>query len=110
MTRATQILAGAAMAAFLFTVASVPPTLAEDTAGEKGVVNINTATEKELTLLPGIGKKTAQAIIDYREKEGTFETAKDIIKVKGVGKKTFEKIKDMIVVKGDTTLAPKKKK
>lgn len=108
--RATQILAGAAMAAFLFSVAPVPPALAEDTAEEKGVVNINTATEKELTQLPGIGKKTAQAIIDYREKEGKFETAKDIIKVKGIGEKTYEKIKDMIVVEGETTLAPKKKK
>lgn len=108
--RATRILAGAALAAFLFSVANIPPTLAEDTAEEKGVVNINTATEEELTLLPGIGKKTAQAIIDYREKEGKFESAEDIIKVKGVGKKTFEKIKDMIVVEGETTLAPKGKK
>ena len=98
------------MAFLLISAVPFQPALAEDTTAEKGVVNINTATKKELILLPGIGKKTAQAIIDYREKVGKFEAPEDIIKVKGIGKKTFEKIRDMIVVEGETTLSPKKKK
>ncbi|MGQ3684972.1 MAG: ComEA family DNA-binding protein [Candidatus Loosdrechtia sp.] len=75
-------------------------------AGEKleGKVNINTAAESQIALLPGIGPKLAKDVIAYRENNGNFETAADIIKVKGVGNKKFEKMKDYITVEGDTTI------
>jgi len=41
----------------------------------------------------------AQAIIDWREENGSFETIEDIMKVKGIGAKTFEKNKDRLTVK-----------
>ena len=63
-----------------------------------GPVNINTATKSELSTLPGIGKKTAQRIIDYRENH-PFRRPKDIMKVKGIGKKKYEKLREYIVVK-----------
>jgi len=62
-------------------------------------VNINTATQKELETLPGIGEKTAEKIIDYRDKNGKFTTIKDIMKVKGIGEGKFEKMKEMMSVK-----------
>jgi competence protein ComEA len=61
-------------------------------------IDLNTATAKELEALKGIGHKKALAIIEYRKKH-KFTEIKDIIKVKGVGKKLFEKIKDKIEVK-----------
>ncbi len=62
----------------------------------KGKVNINIAGIKELSELPGIGKKTAQRIIDYRNKSGSFKTYEGLLKVKGIGKKKLEKLKSFI--------------
>lgn len=76
--------------------------------GLKGQVNINTATEKELGLLPGIGKKTAANIIQHRNQNGNFTNMTTLLKVNGIGKKTLAKIKGYIVFKGETTLAKKK--
>jgi len=63
----------------------------------KGIVNINTASKKELMQLQNIGEKTAESIIEYR-KTKSFRRKEDIINVKGIGIKTFEKIKDNIIV------------
>lgn len=73
----------------------------------EGKININTATAKQFALLPGIGKKTAQAIADYRTKNGNFKTVEDLLQVKGIGKKTLEKIKDFMALEGESTLAKK---
>jgi len=63
------------------------------------LININTASAEELTSVKGIGEKTAQAIVEYRQKNGSFNTIEDIKKVKGIGDKKFEAIKDGICVK-----------
>jgi competence protein ComEA len=63
-----------------------------------GPININTATAAELETLPGIGPKTAQTIVEYREANGPFETIEDIMDVPGIGEGTFEKIKGSITV------------
>lgn len=63
------------------------------------MVNINTADAKELMTLPGIGKVRAAAIIEYRQKEGNFETIEDIMKVKGIKTGIFSKINSLICVK-----------
>ncbi len=56
-------------------------------------VNLNSATEKELKTLPGIGKVSAKAIVAEREANGAFTDLKDLSKrVKGVGKKTVKKL------------------
>lgn len=65
-------------------------------AGDK--VNINTANKEALSVLSGIGPVTAERIIEYREKVGSFKSIEEITKVKGIGEKTFLKIKDSIVV------------
>jgi competence protein ComEA len=62
------------------------------------LINVNSATEAELCSLPGIGKKTAQAIIAYRKKHGNFTSKNDLIKVKGIGKSKLEKIKKLIKI------------
>lgn len=62
-------------------------------------VNINTATAKEIaTAVKGIGIKKANAIVDYREKNGPFQTVDEITKVSGVGIKTLQKNIDALTV------------
>lgn len=61
-------------------------------------VNINTATEEELSCLEGIGEKLSQAIIEYRCKHGAFKTIEEICEVSGIGEKKFQKIRDLICV------------
>lgn len=62
-------------------------------------LDINKAGLNEFGELPGIGLKTAQNIIDYREKIGRFNTVEELLKVKGIGKAKLEKIKSFITVK-----------
>ena len=54
-------------------------------------VDVNHADVKELTSLKGVGVKTANNIINYRDAHGCFQTIKDLKKVKGIGQKTLEK-------------------
>ena len=62
------------------------------------MININTASEAELMTLPGIGQSRAKDIINYRVKNGFFESIDDIMKVSGIKEAGFEKIKDLIKV------------
>ena len=61
-------------------------------------ISINKATLNELQKLTGIGKTKAQAIIDYRNKNGSFKTIEELKKVSGIGNSTFEKIKNDITI------------
>ena len=58
-------------------------------------ISINSATLDELTLIPGVGPKTAEKIILYR-KNKKFSLISDILKIKGIGKKKFQKLKKHI--------------
>jgi competence protein ComEA len=62
-------------------------------------VNINKASLEELDALPGIGPTKAQAIIDYRNEHGGFNSIEDIQKVKGIKEGEFSKIQDLIRVR-----------
>ena len=62
-------------------------------------ININTATLEELDTLDGIGKSTAEKIIEYRNKNGKFKTIEDLKNVSGIGESKYEKIKEKITVK-----------
>lgn len=63
-----------------------------------GKININTASQKTLTELEGIGEKTAEKIIQYREAHGDFQSIQEITKISGIGSKKFETIKEDICV------------
>ena len=67
-------------------------------------VNINTATKAELTSLKGIGEKKAQAIIDYRKKNGDFKSVEDLEKVEGIGPGIMKQIRSQVSVTGKTTI------
>jgi competence protein ComEA len=63
-------------------------------------INLNTATKDELVALPGIGPAKAQAILDYRSKNGAFKSIEELKDVKGIGAKRYEKIKGELTVVG----------
>lgn len=63
-------------------------------------INLNTATKDELVALPGIGPAKAQAILDYRNKNGAFKSIEELKDVKGIGAKRYEKIKGELTVVG----------
>ncbi|GAA0859532.1 MULTISPECIES: helix-hairpin-helix domain-containing protein [Clostridium] len=65
---------------------------------EDDKVNINTADVNELNKLNGVGPSKANAIIKYREENGSFKSIEDIKNVSGFGEATFEKIKDSISI------------
>lgn len=76
----------------------VSENAAVQSAQEGGLVNINTATIAELTSVTGIGESRAQAIIDYREKNGGFRSVEEIKKVDGIKDGLFSKIKEYITI------------
>lgn len=65
---------------------------------ETGLVNINTADIGELCALPGIGEGRAKAIIEYREKQGSFQKKEDIMQVSGIGEKMYARMEDYLAV------------
>ena len=64
----------------------------------EGMVNINTADEKELDKLPGIGPAMAKRIVEYRTENGAFQAPEEIKRVKGIGDAKYEKMKDKIAL------------
>jgi competence protein ComEA len=67
-------------------------------ASAAGPVNLNTASVAQLETLPGIGKSTAERILEYREKSGGFKKIEDLMNVRGIGEKSFLKLKPLVTV------------
>lgn len=61
-------------------------------------VKLNSASVSELILLPGIGEKTAEKIIEYRKSHGKFKLPTDLLNVSGIGEKKLEKIKSYLII------------
>jgi len=61
-------------------------------------VIINTASKEDLESLNGIGPSKAEAIINYRDEHGFFQSIEDLLNVSGIGEKTLENIRDYIQV------------
>ena len=66
-------------------------------------VDLNTATKQELQSVKGIGPAKAQAIIDYRKKNGPFMSVDDLKNVKGFGDKSVDKIRSELTLGGGKT-------
>lgn len=73
-------------------------TTNESTNNETSKININTDNKERLMTISGIGSSKADAIIEYRTKNGNFKTTEDIMNVSGISKTIYDKIKDTITV------------
>lgn len=72
-----------------------------------GKLNLNTASEEQLQLLPTVGPAKAERIVAWRKKNGGFKRPADLRKVKGFGYKTLKRLEPYLEVSGETTLAEK---
>jgi len=61
-------------------------------------INLNEANISELMELPGFGQKTANALIEYRNKHGRIKSLNELLNIKGIGQKKLEKIKNLILI------------
>jgi competence protein ComEA len=93
--------------------ASTPQTVASASAGDGGArrderpppgvtadgrVILNTASASELTRLPGVGQKRAEAIVKLRERLGRFRRATDLLRVRGIGVRSLKKMLPHLVL------------
>jgi competence protein ComEA len=81
--------------------ASAPAFAAEKLSG---VVNVNTASAEQLTLLPGIGDARAREIVAARQKQGGFKRVEDLLAIKGIGEASLAKLRPYVSLSGETTL------
>jgi len=88
--------AGGTINADLTEVKIYIPKIGEKQQPQK--IDINRAEAWLLEALPSIGESKAQAIIDYRQKNGTFSNITELTKVEGIGPATYEQIKHLITV------------
>ena len=56
-------------------------------------LDLNVANVKELEQVPGIGPKTAQAIVDFRHKSGRFHRVEDLLAIKGISQRKLDKMR-----------------
>lgn len=68
-----------------------------------GKVNVNTATQEQLMMIPGIGAAKAQAIISQRETK-KFNTVEELIVVKGIGEKLLNKMLNHVSTTGENDI------
>ena len=97
------------LAFVLATFAAMPHAIVAQEKTAKGKesavaspINLNTATAAQLEKLPGIGARTAQLIVEHRQKNGGFKKVEELMNIKGIGEKSFLKLKPMV------TIAPQK--
>ncbi len=62
-------------------------------------LDINSASKEQFELLPGIGPKIAEAIINYRDEHGTFHSCEELKNVHGIGEAIFNQISGVIIVR-----------
>ena len=59
-------------------------------------ININTATAAEIEKLPGIGRKTAEAIVAFRDENGPFRRPEQLLLIRGISESRFAEFRQFI--------------
>jgi competence protein ComEA len=85
---------------------SAAPGVAQSGVTADGKVILNLANASELDRLPGVGKKTAERIIELRSRLGRFKKLSDLLRVKGIGTKSFQKMLPELVLDAPQEIPP----
>jgi comEA protein len=101
---AIRLLTVAALCAAVFTAGAAgalaaPPAKDEGASKSTSPIDLNKASENQLTEIPGIGPALAKRIVDFRDQNGDFRRVEDLLKVRGIGEKSFQKIRPHVTVK-----------
>ena len=75
-------------------------------AAEGKLVNINAASAADLAAVKGIGQVKAQAIVEYREKNGPFKSVDDLVQVRGIGEKSLTTLRPQLTLDAGAPPAP----
>lgn len=62
-------------------------------------VDINSASQAELMVLPNVGPETASKILEYRRQHGPFLDVEQLLRVPGVGPQTLKSLKPIVFVR-----------
>ncbi|SFP21842.1 competence protein ComEA [Oscillibacter sp. PC13] len=73
----------------------------EELMPDTAPLNLNTASEKDLVALPGIGEELARRIVAYRADNGPFESVEALMNVKGIGEGKLAELDGWITVDGE---------
>ena len=76
----------------------VPAVQNADDERQPESIDLNTASAAALEALPGVGPRTAQLIVEYREEHGGFEKVEDLMNIRGIGEKTFLRLRPLVRV------------
>jgi comEA protein len=84
-------------------LAEEPPAPKTEQSADPALVDLNRAGLAELTTLPGIGQKRAEAILAFRESHGGFQNVAQLLKIKGIGRAMLRKLRTLVTL---TPMAP----
>jgi competence protein ComEA len=95
----TNVLAGILATALVATPLPVDHWQAPAPAtSARAAIDLNSASVADLEGLPGIGRRTAERIVEHRQKNGAFKKIEELMNVKGIGEKSFLRLKPLITV------------
>lgn len=77
----------------------VSSTRTQAQSQNSGLVDVNHASEQELTRLKGVGPAIAKRIVEFRKNMGSFKTPEDLLQVRGIGPKTLDKMRPQILIR-----------
>ena len=63
------------------------------------ILNLNTATPRDLETLPGVGPALARRIVEFREKKGGFKRPEELLAIPGISEKKWKVIRGLVEVK-----------
>jgi competence ComEA-like helix-hairpin-helix protein len=72
------------------------PSSAVRALQRSGKMDLNSASCRDLELLPGIGPALASRIVDFRKRNGPFRSVNELVRVRGIGPKTLERVEPML--------------
>ena len=73
---------------------------------DKALIDLNRASVAELTSLPGIGQKRAEAILAFRESHGGFQNVTQLLKIKGIGRAMLRKLRLLVTISAESVKTP----